>query len=40
MTDPDDKSLHVIFISVLALLHGGFWLIVGLAFGRLLWGMP
>lgn len=40
MTNPDDKSLDVIFISLLAMVHGGFWLIVGLAVGRLLWGMP
>lgn len=40
MSDRDDKSMNVIMISVLGFAHGGFWLITGLAFGRLLWGMP
>lgn len=40
MTDREDKSMDVIMISVLAFVHGGFWLGVGLTVGRLLWGMP
>lgn len=36
----DDRCFNVIFTIVLAVVHGGFWLGVGLAVGRLLWGVP
>lgn len=35
-----DYPETVVFVGVLALVHGLFWLGVGLAAGRLLWGMP
>ena len=34
----EDKHFTVMFTIALAVVHGGFWLAVGLAFGRLLWG--
>lgn len=40
MSYDDDKSFTVLFTILLAVVHGGFWLIVGLTIGRLLWGMP
>lgn len=38
--ETDDRSFTVFFTIALAVVHGGFWLGVGLAVGRLLWGMP
>lgn len=33
-----DKHSNVIFVCMLALVHGGFWLLVGLGIGHILWG--
>ena len=38
--DNEDRSFNVMFTIMLAVVHGGFWLGVGLVVGRLLWGMP
>ncbi|CAB4199662.1 hypothetical protein UFOVP1356_2 [uncultured Caudovirales phage] len=38
--ETDDRYFNVMFTIMLAIVHGGFWLGVGLAAGRLLWGMP
>ena len=38
--EDDGRSFTVLFTIALAGVHGGFWLGVGLAVGRLLWGMP
>lgn len=40
MSYDDDKSFTVMFTILLAVVHGGFWLGVGVGVGRLLWGMP
>lgn len=37
MTHRKDGGMEVIFIGTLALVHGGFWLLVGLGIGHLLW---
>lgn len=37
--ETDDKAFTVLFTIALAVIHGGFWLGVGLAFGKLLWGI-
>lgn len=36
----NDHPENVLLIALLAAVHGGFWLGVGLAAGRLLWGAP
>ena len=40
MSHEEDNSLDVIVITFLAVVHGGFWLGVGLVVGQLLWGTP
>ena len=35
-----DRGADAVAIGLLAVVHGIFWLGVGLAFGRLLWGPP
>lgn len=39
MSQNEDRSMNVIMISFMAIIHGGFWLGVGLAVGKLLWGI-
>lgn len=36
--EEDEKRAHVVGVALLAMVHGGFWLGIGLAVGRLLWG--
>jgi hypothetical protein len=36
----DEQRGDAVAIGLLAVVHGIFWLGVGLAFGRLLWGAP
>ena len=38
MSHDNESSGEVIFIGLLALVHGGFWLLVGLGIGHVWWG--
>ena len=39
MTHKTDKSMDVLMISFLVVVHGVFWFAVGLGFGRGLWNI-
>lgn len=34
----DDRRLNVITLSLMAIVHGGFWMGAGVMIGRILWG--